>query len=106
MGSSEFVRSRKAARSKPGNKNTKATRAVTRSSNASKCFAIDFIQGKEFFDLSMPRHWLRHACEGILIPIVFPAMSDENAAHLLDLLYEVPALHANSNSATLRTAGM
>src|SRR5579883_289014 len=62
--------------------------------------------GKKFFDLPMPRHWLRHACDWILIPIVFPAMPDENASHLLELLHEVPALHASSNSATLRTAGM
>ena len=62
--------------------------------------------GKELVDLPMPRNRLRHARARILIPIVLPAMSDENTSHLLDPLHEVPTLHATSSSATLRTAGM
>jgi hypothetical protein len=42
----------------------------------------------------------------ILVPIVFPSMPNENASHFLNLLNEVAALHATSNSATFRTAGM
>jgi hypothetical protein len=36
---------------------------------------------------------------------VLPAVPDENASHLFDLLDEVPALHATSSSATFLTAG-
>jgi hypothetical protein len=46
--------------------------------------------GKKLVDLPMPRNWLCHACSRILVPIVFPAMSDQIASHLLDLLDEVP----------------
>ena len=61
---------------------------------------------EKLVDLAMPGDWLRHACAGILVPIVFPSMSNENAPYFLYLLHEVPAFHATSNSATFRTAGM
>ena len=62
--------------------------------------------GQKLVDLAMAWDRLRHARARILIPIVLPAVPDENASDLLDLLNEVPALRATSNSATFRTAGM
>jgi hypothetical protein len=61
---------------------------------------------KKLVDLAMPRHWLCHARARVLIPVVPPTMSDQNASHLLDLLDQVSALHATSSSAALRAAGM
>jgi hypothetical protein len=42
----------------------------------------------------------------ILVPIAFPAVSNENASQFLEFLDEIPALHATSKSVTFRTAGM
>ena len=61
---------------------------------------------EKLLDLAVPGDRLRHPCAGVLIPIVLPSMSNQNAPHFLYLLYEVSAFHATSNSATFRTAGM
>ena len=50
-------------------------------------------------DLAVSRHWLRHLGRGILIPVVPPAVADEDAAESLDFLDEIPVLHATSSSA-------
>jgi len=61
---------------------------------------------KKLVDLAVTGDRLRHSSAGVLIPIVFPSMSNENAPQFLYFLYEVSAFHATSNSATFRTAGM
>jgi hypothetical protein len=43
---------------------------------------------------------------GFLIPIVFPAVADERAAHPRELLNQLDPLHGTWSSATLRTPGM
>ena len=50
-------------------------------------------------DLAVPRHRLRHFIRGILIPVVPPAVANEDASEFLDLPDEVAVLHATSNSA-------
>jgi len=44
-------------------------------------------------DFAMARNRLAHFRPRILIPIVFPSVPDENAAHARELLNEVNALH-------------
>ena len=50
----------------------------------------------------MPGDWLRHPCARVLISIVFSSVSNKSASQFLDFLYEVPAFHTTSNSATNR----
>jgi hypothetical protein len=57
-------------------------------------------------DLSMARHRLALAGLGILIPIVFSTVTDENTTGSLDLTDEVFPLHAICRSPTCFTFGM
>jgi hypothetical protein len=53
------------------------------------------------FDLEMSWDRLAHFGYRILIPVIFPAMSDERASHRLEGSNEFGALHATFKSPTL-----
>ena len=49
---------------------------------------------------------LGHFGSGILVPVVLPAVPDENTAHLTEFSNEGPSFHATSSPSTLRTQGI
>lgn len=58
---------------------------------------LEFLQdvsGEVVFDLAMAGHGLAGTCTWVLIPIMTPAVSDENTAALFDLANQVNSLHA------------
>ena len=61
---------------------------------------LDDATGEVILDLAVARDRLTHVRARILIPIVFPAVSDENTTHLGKLLDQVGALHATWSCAT------
>jgi hypothetical protein len=63
----------------------------------------DDVPGKMFLDFPVPGNGLACACLWVLIPIMPPAMSDENAARPFKLADKINPFHANWSSATCRT---
>ena len=59
-----------------------------------------------FLDFAVAGHGLRDFRGRILIPVVFAAVTDENAAKFINLSDEVPVLHASSSSDWRRTQGI
>ena len=59
-----------------------------------------------FIDLAMTRNGLRDFGGGILIPVVFAAVADEDRTLGFNLLDEFAAFHADSSSPRRRTQGI
>lgn len=70
------------------------------------CKLFQNMAGQEFFDFCVAGNRLSHSGAGVLIPIVFAAVANEDAPHLLDTRNQLAPLQATSSSAALRTAGM
>lgn len=64
------------------------------------------VLGQGFFDFCMTWDRLTDTCSRVLIPVVASAVSNEDAAVLLDLGNEIATLHGTCSSATRRTSGM
>ena len=62
--------------------------------------------GEMLVDFAVSGNGLRNLRGGIVIPVVFSAAPDQNAAELFDLPDEIPSLHEIMSSATLRTPGI
>ena len=59
-----------------------------------------------FLDLTMPGHRLTGPAPGVLIPIVTPAVPDENTSVLFYLTDEIDSFHAIRSFETFRTPGI
>lgn len=57
-------------------------------------------------DLTMSRDRLAYLGCWVLIPVMIRAVADEHAPHFLNGSNQLSALHATSNSPTLRTHGI
>lgn len=62
--------------------------------------------GEMLLDLIVTWNRLRHSRVRVLIPVMPGTMSNEYASQPFQFAYQIPALHATSNSATRRTQGM
>lgn len=58
---------------------------------------------EKLIDFPVPRHGLRNACPGVVIPIVISAMPDQYASGFVELADQIGPFQAMVNSATLRT---
>ena len=56
-------------------------------------------------DFGMPGDGLRNLANGIEIPIVLAAVSNEETAEGFKLADKIPSLHGSVNSASFRTPG-
>jgi hypothetical protein len=56
---------------------------------------------KAVSNLSVSGHWLRSLCGGVLIPIMPPPVTYQNAPHFFDLSDKVSPFHATRSSPTL-----
>ena len=66
----------------------------------------DHVPGQTLFDLAVPRDRLQNSRIRVAIPVVFPAMTNQTAAQVLDRLDEVDPFHEMVNSSTLRMPGI
>ena len=64
------------------------------------------VPGEVLAELAVARHRLTDSGLGILIPVVIPAVTDEDAAGFLDLPDQGHAFHWIWSSATRRTPGI
>ena len=67
---------------------------------------FDYMFGEAFCYLIVAGDWLRYLCPGILIPVMFGAVAEQNTTRALDLLDESFPLHFTASSPTLRTCGI
>ena len=62
--------------------------------------------GEVFVDLGVSRNRLRNPRAGVVLPIVFPAVTNQLAADGFELPDEILSLHWSVSSASLRTPGI
>jgi hypothetical protein len=57
------------------------------------------VPGEMFLDFAVARHGLGDFCGGILIPIMFSAVTNEDATKFFNLFDKIAVFHASSSSA-------
>jgi hypothetical protein len=67
---------------------------------------FDYMFGEAFCYLIVAGNWLRHFCPGVLIPVVFGAVAEQNTTSATDLLDERFPPHFTASSPILRTCGI
>lgn len=60
------------------------------------------VPGQMVLDLAMSRHRLGHPGPGVPVPVVAPAVPDQDASEVFDRPDQVNPLHGTSSSSTLR----
>ena len=67
-----------------------------------KLLQVQDMSCKEFFDFPVARHGLRNARLRVTIPVVFPAVPDEDTSGFFQLADQIRPPHPTDSSATLR----